>query len=135
MPHDRSVLLLEDDAGMQYAMQRMLTESGFRVHAAEDSDMAMQLLYDTPHLNMMVCDYRVPGNLDGVEFVRTARAMRWPMLKVLFVSLEISSVAEKTRRVPGVWLLKKPFAMTDFVSTVEQVVQSDRWLPTTQQRP
>ncbi len=74
------VLLVEDDAAMQAALQRSLARRGMAVMAVGDGRMALQRWRAQPP-DAVVLDLSLPG-LDGLQVLQQARAggLRTPVL-------------------------------------------------------
>lgn len=71
-----SVLFLDDDPLVSFAGERMLTAAGFRVTAMRDPVAALQAFRARPErFDALVVDLSMPG-MNGLDFVRAARALR-----------------------------------------------------------
>jgi two-component system, OmpR family, response regulator MprA len=67
-----SILVVDDDAGLRKALQRVLASHGFAVEVAEDGDEALARLR-TQRFDAIVLDVVMPGS-DGMEVCRRLRA-------------------------------------------------------------
>lgn len=105
------VLIVEDEPHILALLSDYLTEEGYHVLAAESATRAFEILATKPHLDLLISDFRLPGNVSGVMIAEPALKLR-PDLKVLFISgypFEIyESGSEIARRVP---ILAKPFSL------------------------
>ena len=64
MPHERSVLIVDDDDAIRETIQALLERAGLKVRTACDGEKALdQVRSEPPHLILM--DYEMPG-MDGV---------------------------------------------------------------------
>ncbi|HEY3445583.1 MAG TPA: PAS domain S-box protein [Myxococcales bacterium] len=119
---DERVLLVEDDASVRSAVQRMLQSDGYQVLAAADGQEALQLargLQDPPHL--LLTDVVMPG-LSGPE-LRERLAALFPALKVLFISgHSYGLVAPEELRKRGWRLLPKPFSAQALSTAIREVL-------------
>ena len=66
----RSILVVEDDAGMRSFLSTILREEGYRVEEARDGKMGLALLQDG-EFELVIADLRMPG-LTGTELMREA---------------------------------------------------------------
>jgi DNA-binding NtrC family response regulator len=66
----RSILVVEDDAGMRSFLSTILREEGYRVEEARDGKMGLALLQDG-EFDLVIADLRMPG-LTGTELMREA---------------------------------------------------------------
>jgi CheY-like chemotaxis protein len=72
--HDRPVVLLvEEEPSERDALVAHLSEAGYEVVAADDSDRALAVLQSRQDVRAIVTDAHVPGRIDGYELARTVR--------------------------------------------------------------
>lgn len=72
-PHDRSVLVVDDDPDQLKFLKKIIERAGFRVVAAESAVEALHLLTDR-EVDIIVSDYKMP-EMDGFEFLQALRSM------------------------------------------------------------
>lgn len=70
------VLVVDDDAHARHAMQALLSSHGARVLLAADAEEALALARQP--LDWVVCDLRLPGEMDGIDLVERLRSVRDP---------------------------------------------------------
>lgn len=111
LPHGRgeTVLLLEDDNDVRALAVRVLEALNYRVIEAERAEAAHRILADSKHIDLLLSDVVLPGQMNGPDFARQA-LVTYPGLKILFMS---GYPAEATLRngfadLGGAPLLKKP---------------------------
>src|SRR5690554_1395922 len=79
------VLIVEDEPHILGLLSDYLADEGYRVLAAEHAAAAFEILATKPHLDLLITDFRLPGNVSGVMIAEPALKMR-PDLKVIFIS-------------------------------------------------
>lgn len=79
------VLLVEDDGNLRRTVAKMLANMGFQVLEAEDGKVALSILKNTSKVDLLFTDIVMPGEINGIDLVKKARAER-PELKVLLMS-------------------------------------------------
>jgi len=69
----KTILIVEDDAGVALLEQRSLERAGYAVLAAATADEALRHLQSQP-VSLILLDYRLPGDLDGLAFYERVKA-------------------------------------------------------------
>ena len=117
----RSVLLVEDDAGVRAVLARELEARGYRVLEAEHGIAAMAVIDRlNGELDAVVTDIQMP-ELGGRELASRISRMR-PGTPVIFMSghPEDESAPELTSR--GVSLIQKPFSGEELANLIERML-------------
>ena len=120
-----NVMVVEDEADVRKIMVRQLTARGLKVVEASSGALAHGLLMTGYKPNVMVTDVVMPGNMQGPELAKVARAMI-PDLKVVFVSgyPNESAIHTTGMHVDDVQLVK-PVSRDLFVSTVLKMLSDE----------
>ncbi len=80
-----TVLVVEDEALLLFAIADELRLAGFEVLEANTAEGALQLLETHESIGVLFSDIDMPGRMDGVKLTKTVRA-RWPPVKVVLTS-------------------------------------------------
>lgn len=105
------VLIVEDEPNILGLLCDYLADEGYKVLAAESSAKAFEILASKPRLDLLITDFRLPGNVSGVMIAEPALKMR-PDLKVIFISgypIEIYESGSAIARAAPI--LAKPFSL------------------------
>jgi CheY-like chemotaxis protein len=121
----RVVLLVDDEAALRSAMERLLDRSGYAVVSAASANEALQLLdLRDWRVDLVVTDMVMPG-MGGREFVRVLRERR-PALPVLCMSGHMDWADTDDEPADAPWrpdrLLAKPFAFPDLLARVREAL-------------
>lgn len=101
------VLLLEDDRASREALAALLQRWGCQVWACADLDEAQACLAEaSPQL--LISDYRLNGELDGLQAIERLREGAGQMLPALLVSADVSPALQAGCLRHSVHLLGKP---------------------------
>jgi DNA-binding NtrC family response regulator len=100
------ILLVEEDGRVRRDVAHHLTEHGFEVIEASDSDEALAALEGRTDVRGFVTDAHVPGRLDGFELAGVVRE-RWPAIGVVMMSGH--SDASSGPIPPGGEFIAKPY--------------------------
>jgi len=104
---DKSILVVEDDAGMRASLQFLLESYGFEV-AAFAAPAELFAGFNGLKPACAVLDIHLPGT-EGIE-VYEALTKRFPDLKAVFITGQIDDqIRADAKRVRAVAILEKPF--------------------------
>jgi len=105
-----TVLVVDDDPQVRWAIESVLSRAGYRVVAAHNADDAVTIARDII-IHALVTDLVLPG-LSGLAIASAVLAFR-PETKVLYVSGMHQVAADRLQ--PGTSFLPKPFAPTELL--------------------
>lgn len=114
-----TVLVVEDDPNVLAFIDRMLTQSGHTVLAAEDPDHARFVMAEhggPPDL--LLVDIVLPG-ANGLDFARAQKAAR-PALKIIFMTGLVHQSPKVLRSGLGP-VLHKPFTSDELLKAIEHL--------------
>lgn len=118
----QTVLLVEDDDNVRELVALMLRRANYQVLEAPSPDKALVLL-DTAgsKVDLLLTDLVMPG-MNGIELAASVRAVR-PGTPVLLMSgYTAGTLPGDASLPPGVSLIRKPFARTSLLGSVEQAL-------------
>src|SRR5258708_15587039 len=79
------ILFVDDDAAMRAFVQRVLERQGFYVHAVPTAEVALMLLKESIHFDLLMTDIIMPGGMNGFELADLAKRLR-PALQVMYLT-------------------------------------------------
>lgn len=104
-----TILVVEDDDAVRQHVTAQLQGLGYQVLEAATGAEAMDVLDQSPAVDLLFTDVVMPGGMGGRDLADAARKLR-PSLKVLFTSgYTENSIVHHGRLDPGVKLLSKPY--------------------------
>jgi len=113
----RSILLVEDDAGMRAAIRALLERAGFRVSDARDGAEAWELLSRGPRPSAILADLYTP-RMSGHDLV--ARVRRTPRLAAIPIIAMSGERAGRDRPAAEAFL-EKPFSREQLEWALDRV--------------
>jgi PAS domain S-box-containing protein len=92
-----NVLVVEDDAGVAALEARRLQRAGFEVVSVATPDEALAALA-ADHVELVVLDYRLPGNMTGLDFFERMKAAGYDLPVILVTGFSNESVIIRALR-------------------------------------
>lgn len=115
----RSVIVIDDDDALRWAVRRMLERAGYEVREASEGAAGLHLQREKP-ADLVVTDIYMPGQ-DGIQTIRQLRS-GWPALRILAVSggerAGPADLHEHALALGASRVLAKPFDMADLLRVV-----------------
>jgi CheY-like chemotaxis protein len=121
LPKSLRVLIVEDEPNTGQAVQRFLQFRGHEVKVAQDASRAIQMADDMAP-EVLVCDWRLAGNDDGVDVAGRIRSRRdIPVIIVTGHSLDHARRKAKESHVKIEVFRRKPVSLPDLASLIESL--------------
>ena len=79
------VLLVEDEILIRMEIAYDLSERGFQVHEASNSQDAIVILNAHADIQLLFTDIDMPGHMDGLMLAAETH-IRWPLIKIMVTS-------------------------------------------------
>ena len=119
-----TILLVDDDPGVRFALSEVMCERGYRVVCASSGAQALASL---DGVDVVVTDLSMPG-MDGLELVSQIAA-RAPALPVILLTAHGSENLVRIASSRGACgCLSKPFDIDEIARVIEQVIDRARTL-------
>ena len=114
------LLVVEDDDIVRMLIVDVLEELEYQVLEADSAPKAFEILATKPQLDLLVTDFRLPGNVSGVMIAEPALKLR-PDLKVIFVSgYAEENVRQDIADNQSVEFLPKPYPPVELAAAVRR---------------
>jgi DNA-binding NtrC family response regulator len=115
-PAVSTILLVDDDAGVRFALSEVLCDRGYRVICASSGAQALRSL---DGVDVVVTDLSMPG-MDGLELVSQIAA-RAPSLPVILLTAHGSEhLGRIASRRGACGCLSKPFDIDEIARVIER---------------
>lgn len=121
---DRTILLVEDDAGVRAVTAAMLKELQFTVIEADNASHALDIVDREPDIDLLFTDIVMPG-MNGFELGRLARERR-PHLPVLYATGYAASYSVPEK---GADVLAKPYREADLLTKLRVLLSAQSSQP------
>lgn len=126
-PGDSLILVIEDDMLQVLGMEMLLEEWGYRVLTAPSPTAAVSALKQQNHMPaLVISDYRLPGEFNGIQGVRHIRTTLNATLPALIVTGETDRECEREAAENGCGILKKPYLPQELHARLRAALLEDR---------
>lgn len=115
------VLLVEDDPDLLTIMEEALEDIDLHYLSATSAEAALATLLTGKHeIEIVFCDIRLTGPMDGIDFAREVK-LRWPSLPIVITSGNPGN--RLIHQPPDVLFLPKPWSIAQFVDVAEAALR------------
>lgn len=111
------ILIVEDEPLISFTLKEFLEDAGYDVLAAENADLAIQILEMRSDIRIIITDIDMPGSMDGLKLAACVRD-RWPPVKIIVTSGKHHPGAADMPA--GSLFLPKPYGMNTIVDAVRK---------------
>lgn len=115
---DRTVLLVEDDAGVRAVTAALLRDRQFLVIEADNAVRALEIIDREPGIDLLFTDVVMPGGMDGFQLGKMARERR-PALPVLYATGYAASFSASEQHAD---VLAKPYRERDLLTKLRTLL-------------
>jgi CheY-like chemotaxis protein len=120
--HGETILVVEDEPDLRQVTVRQLEGLGYKTLQAPDGPVALDVLADSPEIDLLLSDVMLPGGMNGRELA-TEIERHAPGIKVLYMSgYTEDAIAHHGRLDADAELLKKPFRRDALARAVRRVL-------------
>jgi len=123
---DIKVLVVDDDDMYRQTYSMILSQAGYEVSEASDGKSGLARLRAGDY-HIVLADYRMP-NMDGIEFLRQARAINKSMDIVLITAFASIKNAVEAIKLGAFDYLDKPTSREKLLSLVEKIAERRKLL-------
>ena len=120
-PVQQSIVVVEDDAGMSKAIERLLRAAGFQSMSFASAEDLLQS-EAAASADCLVLDIHLPG-LSGLELGRRLLASNRPKPVIFITGQDEASLQEEARRL-GCAYLRKPFGGKILLEAIRRAIQN-----------
>ena len=90
---DHSILLVDDDMRNVFAIGKILSDSGMKVHKAADGKKALEILAKVPDIDLVLMDIMMPV-MDGYTAMKNIRKLKNNYSEITIIALTAKAMPE-----------------------------------------
>ena len=121
---EHTILLVDDEAPILRALQRLFRREGYQILTAEGGEQALALLSDTADpVSLIISDQRMPG-MNGARFLELSREVAPDAIRFLLTGYsDLDAVVASINRGEIQRYLTKPWNDQDLLLQVRQAIE------------
>jgi PAS domain S-box-containing protein len=122
-----TVLVIEDETSVRTAIKRTLTWMGIGVvGVATVSDAATLIKQEDLRPDLVLCDYNLPGPMNGIESIQSLRAaLAWNLPAIVMTGDTRSETMDAVAS-HGMSILLKPFFADELIQLINRLYRSSQ---------
>ena len=122
-PHNRRVLIVDDNEDIRDALIDSLTLRGYHCEEADDGESALRCL-DTERFDLVILDYWMPI-MDGIQLLEALKKLRMPFPPVILLTGSMSEELQKRAFELGAYAVAlKPIAPQELAALSACAIES-----------
>lgn len=120
-PRAGTVLVVDDEDLLRTLLRETLERQGFRVISAEDGATALQRFRETPDVDLVLLDLRMP-RMDGVETCREIRRLSGSVPVLMMSGHQDGQMLQGVAGLEIQGFLQKPFRASELGERLQQIL-------------
>lgn len=112
------VLIVEDNKELLLMTQEFFNMIGYEVYSAPDAPKALDILRDTPGIDLLFSDIIMPERISGLELAEMAKRM-CPEIKILLTSAHPIETLVSKKYARELDFIQKPYNYMQLVEKVD----------------
>ena len=122
------ILIVEDDSLIEYATQSLLSHWGYSVSAVDSIDSILSMLASGYQPDLMIADFRLPGELNGLELIKQIRKQTNRDLPGILVSADTALECLEEAERNELLILYKPVKPAHLRSSIRACLRNNERL-------
>lgn len=120
------ILIVDDDPGMRYSINRMLEGQGFLISSAKNGTEALKLFF-AENPDLVIMDIKMPGQ-SGLDVLRQIKEQDPKALIILMTAFGTTETAIEAMKFGAFDYILKPFDIPQMRAMVERALEVSRMM-------
>lgn len=117
------VLFVDDEENILKSLKRLLMDEEMDIHTANSGEEGLELLRNTPGVDLIVSDQRMPG-LTGAEFLQKSREIVPDALRIMLTGYaDINATIDAINKGGAFRYISKPWDDEEMIRTIRDAVR------------
>ncbi|MBS1983420.1 MAG: sigma-54-dependent Fis family transcriptional regulator [Bdellovibrionales bacterium] len=117
------ILIVDDEAENRETLSAILEREGFACMQAASAPEALTILRENPAIRLLITDMKMPGGMDGLELLQSARIVRPDVQRLLVTAFGTVEDTVTAMRAGAFDVLAKPLRLKTIKETVARLLE------------
>lgn len=117
------ILIVDDEIENRESLSALLKREGWPCLTAGSGAEGLTLLRENPSLRLLITDLKMPGGMDGLELLRTARLVRPDVQRLLVTAFGTIEDTVTAMKVGAFDVLTKPLKLRNLKETISRLLE------------
>lgn len=117
------ILIVDDEAENRSGLSQLLKREGYETLEAENADVALQHLKNNPQIRLLITDLKMPGELNGIDLLKTARILRPEVARLLVTAFGTIEDTVAAMKLGAFDVLAKPLKIKILLQNIEKLLK------------
>lgn len=117
------ILIVDDEAENRSSLRAILEREGWACLEAENAADALSLLRSEPGIRLLITDLKMPGSLNGLELLQTARIIRPEVQRLLVTAFGTIEDTVSAMKAGAFDVLPKPLKVKTLKESVRKLLE------------
>ncbi len=118
------ILVVEDDAMLNWSLQEDLTQQGYKVISAQTGEEALEKIREEIP-DLILLDIMLPG-IDGIEVLKRMGQLTKEVVVIVLTASEVVQTAVEAMKLGAYDYISKPFDIDGVAITIQNALESTR---------
>ena len=116
------ILIVDDELENRETLSQVLSREGWTCRLAASASEALTLLRENPSIRLLITDMKMPGGMDGLELLQSARLVRPDVQRLLVTAFGTVEDTVTAMRAGAFDVLAKPLKLKSLKETVSRLL-------------
>jgi len=116
-----TILVVDDENGIRWALKHKLSKGGHAVITAETGEEGLKLL--DAGVDLALVDVKMPG-MDGYSFIREARRLKPSLTCIAMSGCGTVESADRARKMGAADFVEKPFRLEELENVIQRLLRN-----------
>ena len=126
MANKKRVMIVDDDPDILYSLKQILESNGYKVYPFDNGMDCLKSLDEGKNPTLIILDIMMPIMSRWDIRRKLEENPKWRHIPLIFLTARTNQTATDMYKSYGIDFIKKPFDLSTFLESIEQILNSKR---------